>query len=209
MGIYWDKVWNGSKIDSYKKYINFGMEYEFIKYFSNEGLINICDAACGFGKYSSILSYNGFSVSGFDVSRYSVKLTQDMLKSYSLPYDKFKVGSMTDIPFESACFDGTVAHSVIDHLTFSDACRAMGELFRITKNGGLIFISFDGLEEDDISIPHIVLEDGSFKYTDDKRKGMIFRFYSDEDIKKLLNKGKIIWINHKENGAREIILRKE
>lgn len=209
MDSFWDKVWNNSKAESYKKYIKLDCENEFIKHFKSEGLLNICDAACGFGKYSSILSYNGFSVSGFDVSKESVKLTKDMLQCFSLPFQSFKICSITDIAFESSLFDGTLAHSVIDHLTMDAAFKAIDELFRITKKGGFIYISFDGLETDDISLPHIVLDDGSYKYTDGSRKGMIFKYYTGQDIEKLLTNKKIIWINHKKNGEREIILRKE
>lgn len=53
MNSYWDGVWRDSKVKSYKKYINFDNKYEFIEYFKKEGLISICDVACGFGKYSS------------------------------------------------------------------------------------------------------------------------------------------------------------
>jgi len=209
MDNFWDSVWNDSSIESYKKYINLSLEYEFIEYFKREGLKNVCDAACGFGKYSVILSYNGFALSGFDVSEEAVRLAENMLQSFSLPYESFKVCSITDIAFERSLFDGVTAHSVIDHLTMDAAYKAIDELFRITKKGGLIFISFDGLEEDDISSPHIVLDDGSFKYTEGRREGMIFKYYSDQDIKKLLYKRNIIWINHKKSGVREIILRKE
>ncbi|MDV3429410.1 MAG: class I SAM-dependent methyltransferase [Bacillota bacterium] len=209
MDVFWERVWNDSSIESYKKYIDLNLEYEFIEYFKREGLKNICDGACGFGKYSSILSYNGFVLSGFDVSEKAVRLTEDMLQSFSLPYESFKVCSITDVTFESSLFDGTIAHSVIDHLTLEAAYKAIDELFRITKKGGLIYISFDGLEEEDISSPHIILDDGSFKYTEGRREGMIFKYYSDQDIEKVLYKKIIIWMNYKKNGAREIILRKE
>lgn len=206
---FWNRIWDNSKTESFKKYINLNLEYEFINYFKKEGLINVCDAACGFGKYSSILSNNGFYVSGFDVSKEAVKLTKDMLKSLSLTFQDYKVCGITNIAFKTSSFDGAAAHAVIDHLTMEDAYKAMDELFRITKKDGLIYISFDGLENDDISLPHIVLADGSYKYTEGSREGMIFKYYSDQDIEKLLYNRKIIWINHKKSGEREIILRRE
>lgn len=208
MSSYWESVWAGREVKDFKKYINLNYDYKFIDFFKQKNIMNICDAACGFGKYSAILCKNNFRVSGFDISEEAVNLTKNMLNEFNLKFDDFRICSITDINYQDEYFDGVVAHSVIDHLMAKDAIKALDELFRITKKNGLIYLSFDGLENDDIESSHEVLEDGSFKYIDDLRKGMIFKYYTDEEIEKLIIGKEVLYFNTKQNGEREVILRK-
>lgn len=207
MNNFWENVWKNEEVKNYKKYINLNADYKFIDIFKKNNILNICDAGCGFGKYSSICSKNNFKVSGFDISEESVDLTKKMLKEFNLQYNEFCVCSISDIRYQDECFDGVIAHSVIDHLIYEEAIKALNELFRITKKNGLIYLSFDGLEDADIDISHEVLEDGSFKYISGDRRGMIFKYYTNDEIYKLIEGREILYFNTKENGEREIILR--
>ncbi|MGH4123904.1 MAG: class I SAM-dependent methyltransferase [Clostridium sp.] len=209
MSNYWKNVWTGVEVNDYKKYINLNFDYNFIDIFKQNNISHICDAACGFGKYSVILSKNNFKVSGFDISEEAVNLTKDMLNYFGLKFMDFCVCSITDIRYQDEYFDGAIAHAVIDHLKTTEAIKALNELFRITKKNGLIYLSFDGLEDDDLEISHEVLEDGSFKYLDDIRKDMIFKYYINEEIKKLIIGKEILYFNTKKTGEREMILRKK
>lgn len=205
---YWDSVWTGEKIADYIKYINLDYPYKFIEIFKENNVRNVCDAACGFGKYSAICSKNNLEVSGFDISENAVNLTKGVLEKLQLKYSEFKICSMLNIVFEAESFDGVVAHAVLDHFKSDDAKKALSELLRITKTNGLIYLSFDGIEEDDLSLPHEVLEDGSFMYTDESRNGMIFKHYTNEDINRLIEGKEVLLFNTLKNGAREVIIRK-
>lgn len=92
-------------------------------------------------------------------------------------------------------------------MSYKDAKKAVAELKRITKSDGLIYVSFDGLEEDDLKLPHIVLDDGSFEYTEGKRKGMIFKHYEDSEIRELFNTFEILMFKKDESGVRDIIVK--
>lgn len=209
MNNYWKKVWAGSEVENYKKYIDLNGKCQFIDIFKQNNLLRICDAACGFGKYSAILCKNNFDVSGFDISEEAVNLTKNMLNDMNLNYEEMCVCSIMDINYKDESFDGVVAHAVIDHFITKQASKVLEELFRITKVGGLIYLSFDGLEDDDIISVHETLEDGSFKYTNGSRKGMIFKYYNNDEIYKLFDGREILYFNTKINGEREVILRKK
>lgn len=205
---YWDDMWQGWKIEDYKKYINLNYNYKFVDIFRKNNVETICDAACGFGKFSAICSKNNFTISGFDISGEAVNLTKAMLKEFNLKINEFKVCSLTEIDYEDESFDGAIAHAVMDHLKKAEAVKALNELLRIVKKNGLIYFSFDGIEDDDLNLSHRVLEDGSFEYTDESRKGMIFRHYTNDDIAELFNGHDIILFEEAKNGVRNVIIRK-
>lgn len=204
---FWNGIWNGTKVEDYKKYINEKKQDAFIKIFKENGIKKVCDAACGFGKYSVLCAKNNFETGGFDLAKDSVEITKAMLKEFKLPSEEYKTCGITNIEFEDSTFDGVVAHAVIDHVSYKDAQKAIDELSRITKSKGLIYVSFDGVEEDDMKLPHITLKDGSFEYTEGKRKGMLFRYYKDYEIKNLFNEYSIEYFNTLNNGERQIIVR--
>jgi 2-polyprenyl-3-methyl-5-hydroxy-6-metoxy-1,4-benzoquinol methylase len=206
--LFWESVWNNESIESFVNYIKLQEQYEFINIFKRNQIVSICDVGCGFGKYSVICAYNGIEVSGFDISQSAINMTQEMLSRFKLPFGQYKTSNITSIDFDTESFDGVIAHAIIDHMPLNDALKAVEELLRITKPCGLVYFSFDGLNEDDIKMHHTVLEDGSFLYDGDNREGMLFRFYSDDEISKLFQDIEIIYQNTKQNGEREIILRK-
>lgn len=208
MNEYWDKEWKASTVSEYKKYINPNGKPKFFDIFIENKINYVCDAACGFGAFSVMLSNNGFVVSGFDVSKYSVNLTKNMLENFNCSYEDYKTCSITDIYFNDETFDAVVAHAVIDHLSSIDAKIALDELFRITKKHGLIYLSFDRLEDDDIELEHVILEDGSFLYSDESRDGLLFKYYTEEDIKNLIQGKEILYYNTTSKGDREVVLRK-
>ena len=208
MNKYWENVWTGVEAKDYKKYIDLNYDYKIIDIFKKNNISRVCDAACGFGKYSAIFSKNNFEISGFDISEKSVSLTKDMLNEFHLKFMEFCVCSITNISYQDEAFDGVIAHAVIDHLIATDAIVALNELFRITRKNGLVYLSFDGLEVDDIEKSHEVLEDGSYKYIDDSREGMIFKYYTNAEIDKLIINKEILYFNTKQNGEREVVLRK-
>jgi SAM-dependent methyltransferase len=183
MDKYWEEVWRNPDLSEYRGYINGHLKAkrEFVKIFKKYNIRTVCDAACGFGAYSAMLSANGFQTAGFDVADSSVKLTRELLDQLQINSEDYIVSDITDINFSSGRFDAVVAHSVIDHLPAKAAKKARMELLRIIKDNGLLYLSFDGLEEDDINLSHQVLEDGSFLYTDESRKGLLFKFYEEQD----------------------------
>lgn len=83
-------------------------------------------------------------------------------------------------------FGGLVVWSVLDHLPTLEARGVMAELGRVAGPGALLLGSFDGDDEESHHRPHDVLPDGTFRFTGDKREGMLWRFYSNEEIRDLL-----------------------
>jgi len=205
MKSFWDRIWNDEKFESYREYIKFDKEYPFLDFFKKYKVKNVCDAACGFGKFSVLCAKAGYKVSGFDIAENSITMTQDMMKDLGCKFNEYKTSCITKIEFEDGAFDGVVANSVLDHLRFDDAVLALKELNRITKTGGLVYFSFDGLEKEDSEIPHNLHSDGSFEYTEGERKGMIFKHYTHDDVKKLVKGYEVLMFREDKAGNRHIV----
>lgn len=207
---FWEKIWQQEDAERLATYLQDGQtaSMSFLAVFKAHGVKSVCDAACGFGAMSLMLERNGFQVAGFDLSAASAALTKELLDRFSVRHGEYKAGDILDIPYNSASFDGAVARSVIDHLPVNDGRRALSELARIIRPGGLIYLSFDSPEPEDESLPHETLEDGSYLYTAGKRAGMLFHPYTEQEIAALCTGWRIIFQESSPRREREVVLQK-
>lgn len=205
---YWQKMWCTSHSNDFTQYIKLDRDFEFVKILKEFHVKKVCDAACGFGKYSAILAKNNFQVSGFDIADHAVNMTMDHMKYFNLDYDQYRTCSITNINFEDHLFDAVIAHAVLDHLYIREIPRALSEINRITKSKGLIYLSFDGLSEEDLNDLHLVLPDGELYYLESGKEGMLFKYYSDAEIEVLLSDYEIIYHRKYASGERELIVQK-
>lgn len=192
---FWEKCWSKENIDALLPYLeNYNnIKSDEIDLFQKENVKTVCDAACGFGAYTLALASNGFTVKAFDISENAAEIAYEGLKR--LGYDiEVKAASITRTGYADAEFDGVFAHSVLDHMTFEDAKKGFAELCRIVRPGGLILVSFDEVDEDDLALEHENLQDGCIKFTGDSAKnGMILHSYDDIWGKELLSGKEILY----------------
>lgn len=213
MNQYWENVWDNSTITEYMGYV-YGLgdiDLEFIHTFSEHQIHTVCDAACGYGKYSALLYTKGFDVWGFDVAESSIHLTKQIL--HFLGMDSIAKNYITaDIihtPYEDGQFDAVVAHAIIDHLPEKDAKSAINEMLRIVRTEGLVYLSFSGSESTNDSISTTSSYDGNFPLQSINREGLLYRFYTDEELYHiLLPDYHILKFTTTKHGDREIILQK-
>lgn len=208
---FWEDCWKQENLE--KLYTYLGGYYQFrdrmIDVFKEHHVKTVCDAACGFGAYSLAFASNGFHVKSFDISPTAAEITRRGLEKYGIAAD-VKAASILSTGYEDEAFDGVVASSVLDHMTIADAQKALAELYRITRPGGLILVSFDTPEESDREMAHEVLTDGSLRYADNTpRAGMIFHPYGREEIELLLSKKGVIYEHTNRKGEQIRILKKQ
>lgn len=202
---YWERCWRGEEPAQLYKYLGgyYKCESKVLDVFKEHHVTRVCDAACGFGAFSLAFASNGFEVHSFDISETAVEITCGGLKEYGMDSSKVKVASILDTQYPDDFFGGVIAHAVIDHLTVSDAEKALKELFRITAKEGLIALSFDNPEAEDFETAHEMVEEGTMKYKDTLREGMLFHPYGWDEIEKLLAPHEVIY---KADNAREKIV---
>jgi SAM-dependent methyltransferase len=141
---------------SYKKLDNFLLypSEEVIRFFSNHikrrtSLVNtnnvkkVLDLGCGSGRHLNYLLENGYYSIGLDISDISLKQAAKFLNIKKHKKNRYKLinSSSSVIPLKNNTLDYLIADGVIDSMITSDILKTNDEIFRVMKNGGLIYIS--------------------------------------------------------------------
>lgn len=213
MNQYWEKVWDNSTITEYMGYVYGGLidiDAEFLQVFAKHKIKTVCDAACGFGKYSALLHANGYQVYGFDLAESSIHLTKQILHFLGMDsiINNYIIADITKTPYEDDQFDAVTAHAIIDHLPRKDAETALRELLRIIRPEGLVYLSFAGPNTSSNSINNTHSYDGNFPLQSLDREGLLYCYYTDDEIHQILPNCQILSFTTEQNGDREIILQK-
>ena len=183
MDSFWENSWVNVGLDRIQEYVGKnGMEEDaLIKVLHEHNANEVCDAGCGCGVYTAKLAANRFHVSAFDVSKHAVGFAQRLLAENGFKVH-FKTASILETGYEDGLFDAVVSKDVLDHMCKADASKAVIELLRITKQGGIVLFTLDTLDAEYVSEPHVVNLDGDYVYTSGKWKGMVFHPYTPETV---------------------------
>jgi ubiquinone/menaquinone biosynthesis C-methylase UbiE len=166
----------------------------------------ILDLGCGSGRWSVALARVGFQVKAVDISSEAIKKVKKWAKEEGLSIET-EVCSASELLSKSVDFDAVICNSVLDHMPFIEASKAILNIENILRPGGIAHISFDGLEEGNEK-EFVLLDDGTRRYISGKRKGMLWRFYSNKEIKTLCKNLEILELIVRSNGKRDVWIRK-
>lgn len=185
--LFWNSSWERVDFERIRQYMDgFDMKADpLIEYIIAQGVRTVCDAGCGCGIYAAKLAANGFEVSGFDVAERAVDIAGELLRTASLKAN-LKVADIQATGYEDGRFDCAIARDVIDHMRKRDAVRAVRELCRIVRPGGIVLLTLDHSDEEYESENHIVSDDGDYIFTDGKWQGMVFHPYDEREISQIL-----------------------
>lgn len=101
----------------------------------------ILDVACGTGLASEPFAKEGARVTGIDSSQEMLKYAEARILN-----GEFKVGNAETLPFGDQTFDAAICAQAIHWL---DRDKAINEMIRVTKPGGIIAIWWKSLMHDD------------------------------------------------------------
>jgi len=114
--------------------------YNVLAGFGLKPRLSVLDVACGTGLASRPLIENGFHVTGIDVSQPMLDRAKARLPG------TWVTGSAESIPFADAHFDVAICAQAIHHV---DRPRAIAEMIRVVKPGGILAIWWKQLSGED------------------------------------------------------------
>jgi cyclopropane fatty-acyl-phospholipid synthase-like methyltransferase len=174
--------------------------------FREQNVSTVLDMGSGCGRWSIPLAQEGFAVTAVDISKEAI----DLLKAWAMKLGLKIAVNLSAAQYLAVCngpFDAVVCNSVLDHMTYADSALSMANIYHILKVEGIAFLAFDGPDESDTD-SFESLADGSRVYNSGNRKGMIWRFFSDSEIKTLVKEFELTQFDVRVNGSREVWLRK-
>ncbi|MDI6905013.1 MAG: class I SAM-dependent methyltransferase [Candidatus Bathyarchaeia archaeon] len=108
--------------------------------FKKRNVRRVLDLGCGAGRHIVYLAREGFDVYGIDISEEGIKKAKQRLAEMNL-HANLKVGSMfTILPYHDNFFDAVISIKTIHHGKIRQIRKAIKEIERVLKPGGLIFI---------------------------------------------------------------------
>lgn len=97
------------------------------------------DLGCGHGRHVIMLAEHGYHVSGIDISDIAIAIAREWVTQKGLKAD-LQTGTVTALPYGDNVFDLVVSHGVLDHIYYDESRQAVGEIHRVLKPNGLLYV---------------------------------------------------------------------
>jgi len=113
-----------------------------IETLTREGMRRVLDLGFGIGRHVIIFARKGFETYGIEPTRSGVSHCEKWLEAEGLHAD-IRMGKMTELPYENSFFDFVLSWNVIYHGTMNQLKKALEEIHRVTRRGGMIYITLN------------------------------------------------------------------
>jgi ubiquinone/menaquinone biosynthesis C-methylase UbiE len=154
-----------------------------------------------------LIAAQGIEVYGLDASEKAIAFARSWAQDEQMPDIHFDVGMASTLTYPDNAFDAVIANAVLDHMPLSEAQKAVSEMYAVLRPGGLVLASFDGMAGKETA-PHHILEDGTRLYTHGMHRGLVWRYYRDEDIRALFAPFQVESLRTDTDGSRVILATK-
>lgn len=168
----------------------------------------VLDLGCAVGRLSMLIAAQGIEVYGLDASEKAVRFAQSWAQDEQMPNVHFEVGMTNTLRYPDQHFDAVVANAVLDHMPLVEAQKSVQEIWAVLKPGGLVIASFDGLEGKKEDTPHHKLQDGTRLYVHGIQRGLVWRYYTEEEIRELFASFQLEDLHSDSDGSRVVVVHK-
>ena len=142
------------------------------------------DLGCGAGRHMAYLSKLGFPVFGIDPALNGLLHSARWLRSEGFPCRLGKA-DMTAIPARTGSFDCVISIYVLHHNTIGKIRRAVKDIERVLKPGGLLLILIQSKDDWKFGRGRMVEKDTFIPDIGDE-KGVLHHFFDKDEIMDLL-----------------------
>jgi len=154
--------------------------YNFLSYLSDsdiEGPILDCGSGGPYPK-QALFVLLGFDVIGIENSEERLEMAQDYAKQHNLKL-AMQLDDMRTIPFESNYFGHVYSWNTIFHMSKKDIKKAINEMIRVLKPGGLCFVNFTSVDSEFYGEGEEVNPGERVQIIDDEK--VLHTFFTDEE----------------------------
>lgn len=203
---FWDRAWGGVKTPYTQMpelpYIN-----SIPENLRKANAHKVLDLGCGSGWLTIFLAREGFDVLGVDLAAHACDLGRQWAEQENLANAKFEAADIVHLDYPEGTFDAVVANSIFEHLTYELADTTLAKLQKLLKKDGLLFGCFDKVGGGPGE--YYELDDGTHVYTDKGRRGMLLRYFSDDELRGLLKDWTVDSMETIDTGSRIVWARTE
>lgn len=201
---FWDEAWE-RVTKPHKELPKLPYIHEITRKLKKYQVKKVLDLGCGSGWLSIFISKYGFDVTGIDIAKPAIELGKTWAGEDNAKVN-FLVGDLLNLPFKENTFDAIICNSVLEHFRFDQAKTLFEKVNKILIEKGFFFGCFDQVGSG--KGEYYELTDTTHVYTDEMRKGMMLRNYSDQELKELLSSFDILSFDKNSYGSRLVWARK-
>jgi SAM-dependent methyltransferase len=143
----------------------------------------VLDLGFGLGRHVILFAGEGFDTYGIEPTRSGFAYCEEWLEAEGLRAD-IRIGDMTELPYGDGFFDFVLSWNVIYIGTLRQLRRALEEIRRVTRRGGLVYLTLNSTRNKHYG-RGTEIEPGTF-LDPMKADGDFPHHYSDEDEVKAL-----------------------
>jgi SAM-dependent methyltransferase len=143
----------------------------------------VLDLGCGSGRHLVHFARSGFSAYGLDASPEATRLAHEWLASEGLQADVRQQDIYQPLPYADAFFDAVVSIQVIHHARIAAIRRLVGELTRVLKPGGLVFVTVPAVQNQASRFDEI--EPGTLIPLDGPEQGLPHHYFTVAELRDL------------------------
>lgn len=198
---FWERAWSAVK-NAYTQLPQLSYLPTIPEILNEQKVKSVLDLGCGSGWLSIYLARNGFEVTGLDISFNAIRLGKEWADKEDLDIH-FEVGDIADLTYLESSFDAVVGNSIFEHFPYEMTMVTLKKLRKVLVPGGTFIGCFD--EVGSGPGEYFKLPDNTHVYTDQARKGMLLRNYSDDELKEFFKGWKLDSITELKKGSRLLV----
>jgi SAM-dependent methyltransferase len=153
----------------------------------------VLDFGSGSGRHVIYLAKAGLSVFGLDNSLRGLQFTKEWLKREGLSANLL-LGDMTEkLPYSDNFFDAIIAVQVIHHTRIAVIRFLIGEMWRIIKRGGVLFVTVPMSKNPKLTYEQIELD--TYTPLNGREQGLPHHYFTPKKLYAEFNHFQIIGIH--------------
>lgn len=202
---FWDTAWQRVN-KPHKELPKLPYIHEITRKLKKYQVKKVLDLGCGSGWLSIFISKYGFDVTGIDAAKPAIELGKTWAKEDNANVN-FLIGDLLNLPFKEGSFDALICNSVLEHFRYNQAQILFEKIHKVLIEKGFFFGCFDVVGSG--KGEYFELPDATHVYTDELRRGMMLRNFSDKELRELLSNFDILSFDKNGFGSRLVWARKK